>query len=77
MKFGLSCDRSGLEFGLSCDRSGVKFGLSCDRSGVKSGLSCDRTGILTEAALTFTSETSTTRKFSVKENPESPSTNFT
>ena len=39
MKFGLSCDRSGVKFGLSCDRSGVKFGLSCDRSGVKSGIS--------------------------------------
>ena len=24
IRFGLSCDRSGVEFGLSCDRSGVK-----------------------------------------------------
>jgi hypothetical protein len=35
MKFGFSCDRSGVKFGLSCDRSGVKFWLSCDRSGCK------------------------------------------
>jgi hypothetical protein len=44
-KFGLSCNRSGVDFGLSCDRSGVEFGLSCDRSGVEFGLSCVRSGV--------------------------------
>ena len=37
MKFGLSCDWSGVKSGLSCDIFEIKFGLSCDRSGVKFG----------------------------------------
>jgi hypothetical protein len=56
-RFGLSCDRSGVEFGLSYERSGVEFGLSYERSGVKVRVKlCDDMGQSNPGeALTFKS----------------------